>query len=305
MNGPHHSCRQRHVKPYARTDGCLLMRTPGHSQQEIVSAWDTSEHAQAYQRFCDESAYYPSASAALVQAARLTAGERVGDLGCGTGVTTEAVVAVLGESAQVWAVDPAAAMLRVAQARVWPVGVRFALGDMETLAREAAPVALDCIVCSSAAWLAPHREGLLAQVGRALRVGGRFAMSIPSEFVGESAHLLEPASQQFLSTLSRLRSELGLAPPAATSEPVDDYSLAAWKRDLASAGLERIELSVHRFAMRHAEWAAHLGLPAVLTGLLPQATEAQRREFAERLASESEASAESARPWHLLVAWRT
>lgn len=51
MNGPHHSCRQRHVKPYARTDGCLLMRTPGHRQVEIVSAWDTSEHAQAYQRF--------------------------------------------------------------------------------------------------------------------------------------------------------------------------------------------------------------------------------------------------------------
>ena len=133
------------------------MRTPGHSQQEIVSAWDTSEHAQAYQRFCDESAYYPSASAALVQAARLTAGERVGDLGCGTGVTTAAVVNVLGESAKVWAVDPAGAMLRVAQARVWPLGVRFAIGDIETLAREAAPVALDCIVCSSAAWLAPHR----------------------------------------------------------------------------------------------------------------------------------------------------
>ena len=142
-------------------------------------------------------------------------------------------------------------------------------------------------------------------MGRALRVGGRFAMSIPSEFVGESAHLLEPASQQFLSMLSRLRSELGLAPPVATAGPADDHSLAAWKRDLASAGLERIEQSVHPFAMRHAEWAAHLGLPAVLTGLLPQATEEQRREFAKRLASESEPSAESARPWHLLVAWRT
>lgn len=281
------------------------MRTPGHRQAEIVSAWDTIEHAAAYQRFCDESAYYPSASAALVQAARLAAGERVGDLGCGTGVTTAAVVNVLGESAKVWAVDPAGAMLRVAQARVWPLGVRFAIGDIETLAREAAPVALDCIVCSSAAWLAPHREELLAQVVRALRVGGRFAMSIPSEFVGESAHLLEPASQQFLSMLSRLRSELGLAPPVATAGPAGNHSLAAWKRDLASAGLERIEQSVHPFAMRHAEWAAHLGLPAVLTGLLPQATEEQRREFAKRLASESEPSAESARPWHLLVAWRT
>ncbi len=153
--------------------------------------------------------------------------------------------------------------------------------------------------------VAPSRERLLAKVAQSLRVGGRFAMSIPSEFVGESAHLLTTSAQQFLSTLARLRSELGLSPPIATAEPAERYSLSAWNDALCHAGMTRVTVSVHPYLMSHAEWAAHVGLPVVLMGLLPQASAVQRREFAERLRTECDPTAKSARPWHLLVAWRT
>jgi ubiquinone/menaquinone biosynthesis C-methylase UbiE len=278
--------------------------TSSLQRAEIVSAWDRDDNASAYQRFCFEFGYYPTASAALVAAARLERGECIGDLGCGTGVTSRAIVDTLGESASLCAVDPETAMLRLAQAASWPVGVRFSLGDLLTL-RQLAPVGgYDCIVCASAAWLVPSRSALLAEVGRALRPGGRLALSIPSEFVGDAAHLLEESAQHFLRTLAQLRSELALAPPAPSTESPQSFTIESWRRDLAAAGLCRIERSTHPYRMSHVEWAAHLLLPAVLDGLLPHASPAAKVQFARRLLERIDPTFQTARPWTLLVAWK-
>lgn len=280
------------------------MSTASLQRADIVSAWDREDNASAYLRFCSEFGYYPTASAALVAAARLVRGECIGDLGCGTGVTSRAIVDRLGESAAVVAVDPAAAMLRLAQAAPWPVGVRFSLGDLMTL-RQLAPVGgVDCIVCASAAWLVPSRSALLAEVVQALRPGGRLALSIPSEFVGDSAHLLEESAQQFLRALAQLRSELALTPAAPSAESPDTFAIESWRADLAAAGLCRLELVTHPYRMSHAEWAAHLLLPAVLDGLLPHASPAAKAQFARRLREQIDPTLQTSRPWTLLVAWK-
>lgn len=280
------------------------MRTGVWQHSEVVSHWDRDENAAAYQRFCEDFAYYPSGSAALVRAAAIATGEKVADLGCGTGVTTRALVSRLGDSGALWAVDPAAAMLRVAQAAKWPQQVRFVLGDIATLVAQVPPESLDVIVCASAVWLPPNRHALLRKVAQALRAGGRFALSIPSEFIGESTHLLDESATRFLTTLVQVRQELALAPPLPPQLPIEPPSLGAWRESLSSVGFARIEVGVHPYVMTHAEWAAHLCLPVVLDGLLPLARESQRQQFAQQLLARLDPIAPAARPWHILVAWR-
>ncbi len=269
--------------------------------------WDQPQNAAAYARFCAASDYYRSVSEALVLAARLCAGERVCDLGCGTGETLAAIARVLGASAKVVAMDPAQAMLGQAQTVSWPPGVEFVQGTSRILPSLRSELGFDAVLCSSAAWLHPSRQELLNDVIQSLSARGRLALSIPSEFVGESSHLIEPSAQRFLSLLSSLRSELCLWPdrlPLPFAPSREQFTLSSWLDALARVGFARVEVSVHPFAMPIRDWAAHLAIPAVLAGLLPDASDNQRRQFVDRLTARCDPSELAARPWHLLVAWR-
>lgn len=273
----------------------------------IVSAWDRAENAAAYARFCAASDYYRSVSRALVGAAQLTQGERVCDLGCGTGETLLAITQVLGATAQVVAIDPALAMIRQAQQVSWPEGIEFVRGTSRQLSSLRGNHGFDAVLCSSAAWLHPHREALLREVFSSLAPRGRLALSIPSEFVGESAHLTEPSAQRFLSLLSSLRTELGLWPAQESLPSVDSlssFTLSSWIDQLSSLGFARVSVVVHPFVMPIRDWAEHLAIPAVLDGLLPEASDVQRRQFVLQLTQRCAQDEQAARPWHLIVAWR-
>lgn len=273
----------------------------------IVSAWDRAENAAAYARFCAASDYYRSVSRALVDAAQLVVGERVCDLGCGTGETLFAITQVLGPTAQVVAIDPALAMIRQAQQASWPTAVEFVRGTSRDLSSLRGMRGFDAVLCSSVAWLHPHREALLREIFSSLAPRGRLALSIPSEFVGESAHLTEPSAQRFLSLLSSLRTELGLWPaqqslPSAST--LSAFALSSWIDQLSALGFARVSVLVHPFVMPIRDWAAHLAIPAVLEGLLPEASDTQRRQFVLQLTQRCAQDEQAARPWHLIVAWR-
>ena len=61
------------------------------------------------------------------------------DLGCGSGLSTRALVDAAGEDARVVALDASEGMLRQARAKTWPAGVRFVRAfaqDLPEVARE-------------------------------------------------------------------------------------------------------------------------------------------------------------------------
>jgi SAM-dependent methyltransferase len=80
--------------------------------------WDCAENALAYAEFASMHSTYRHTSRDLVDLAQLAADARVVDLACGTGITTEAVLAVLGERGSIVAVDASAAMLAAARSLV-------------------------------------------------------------------------------------------------------------------------------------------------------------------------------------------
>ena len=96
--------------------------------------------------------------------------QRIGDLGCGTGILT---VTLAGPERSVFGVDPDEGMLDVARAREGHGGVTWIVGDSRAL-----PADLDLVVMSGnvAQHIGPADwDRSLRDIGAALRVGGTLA----------------------------------------------------------------------------------------------------------------------------------
>jgi SAM-dependent methyltransferase len=129
-----------------------------------------------------------------VQAARITAGERVLDVGCGTG---NAALAAAAAGALVTGVDPAARLVAVAAERAAAAGhrdARFVVGDAEELPFEGAQ--FDAALSVFALIFAADPGRAADELLRVLAPGGRAVLTtwVPSGAVHESIGLMAVAA---------------------------------------------------------------------------------------------------------------
>jgi ubiquinone/menaquinone biosynthesis C-methylase UbiE len=105
-------------------------------------------------------------------------GSRVADLGCGSGASTQALVAELnraGVRAEVLGVDGSTGMLAQAERKSWPSWVRFEQGRAESLKQVCTDAGFQPLDGVFAAYLlrnVPNRDGLLRSLHGLLRPGG-------------------------------------------------------------------------------------------------------------------------------------
>ncbi|MFZ6178546.1 class I SAM-dependent methyltransferase [Nannocystis pusilla] len=130
--------------------------------------------AELYDAFTRRHARFAATSETLVALCGPLAGASVVDLGCGTGVTTRALLRA-GASAVV-AIDVSPAMVACAARNVDDPRARFVCASAERFdAALAGPV--DVVVCNAAIW-AMEPAAVASAVGRALGPGGRFAFNV-------------------------------------------------------------------------------------------------------------------------------
>jgi len=108
----------------------------------------------------------------VVRRAALQAGERVLDVGCGTGIAAGAARAA---GAEVVGLDGAAGMIAIARREV--PGVDFRVGDFNALPWEDG--AFDVVISSHALLFADDRVAALREWRRVCRAGGRLSLSVP------------------------------------------------------------------------------------------------------------------------------
>jgi SAM-dependent methyltransferase len=111
-------------------------------------------------------------AARVVERAGLQPGERVLDLGTGTGI---GAAAALGDGRDVTGVDVAEPMLELARADT--PGARFLTMDFERLAFP--DRSFDCLLAVHALLFAGDRVGALREWRRVARPGGRLSLSVP------------------------------------------------------------------------------------------------------------------------------
>jgi ubiquinone/menaquinone biosynthesis C-methylase UbiE len=106
----------------------------------------------------------------LVAALAIAAGDRVLDVGCGTGLLAEYMADIVGAAGHVLGIDPLPLRIALAQTKARP-NLAFAVGNAADLS--ALPDASLDVVCLNAVfhWL-PDKAGPLREFARVLRPGG-------------------------------------------------------------------------------------------------------------------------------------
>ncbi len=151
----------------------------------------------------------------LVHAAAVRAGERVVDVGCGTG---NAALLAAAEGADVTAVDPSPRLLSVTSSRAEQhhVDVTCALGEAASI--PAPDRAFDCVLSNFGVIFAADANAAVKEMSRVLAVDGRVALT--SWLPGGALGAFAKAAQQLV------RSAVG-APPAPPGFAWHDESALA------------------------------------------------------------------------------
>ncbi len=208
---------------------------------------------------------------ALVELADLRPGERVLDVGCGRGATLLPAAERVGPSGRVLGVDLADNMVAMLAADLERREVtNAAVRRMDAEALEVPDASFDVAVASFTLHLMPHPERAAAELGRALRRGGRAATAGP---------VTDDPAWEFVGRLFR-----SYAPRTVATMPLPlrpDFDLVAV---LAAAGLDVLESVEEEIAFVFAdeqawwEWAWSHGMRALLELLPPATLEELRRD---------------------------
>jgi SAM-dependent methyltransferase len=181
------------------------------------------------------------AARAVVDAAGVTAGEQVLDVGCGTG---NAVLEAARRGAAVRGVDPAPELLAAARERLAAAGVAAELREGDAVALPVPDGAFDVVLSVFAVIFAPDAARAGGELLRAARPGGRVALTswVPVGPVAEAGRLLMQA--------------MGV-PPAFDPPRWGD---AGWVTELLRArGAASVDVAEHELAFTAASPAAWFG----------------------------------------------
>jgi ubiquinone/menaquinone biosynthesis C-methylase UbiE len=196
----------------------------------------TAEAAELYERYVVRYILGPWAPS-LVDSARVTMGERVLDVACGTGVVARMAAQRVGPTGRIVAIDLNPGMIAVAQSLPGPVGA-----PIEWLARSALDLRLedasfDVVLCQQGLQFFPDKAQALREMRRVLGPGGRLALSVWNNiglynsavgealvrFVGDEAAARFCASRQAPTReeLERLAKEAGFSEVAVRIDRID------------------------------------------------------------------------------------
>ena len=194
----------------------------------------------------------------LVGHAALTAGERVLDVGCGTG---NAALLAAAAGAVVTALDPSPRLLEVAATTAREQGLELDCRQGHAGAVPAADGSFDCVLSNFGLIFSPEPEATAAELARVVAPGGRVLLT---------SWLPEGAVSAFAGAAQdEVRAALGVPPPPPS--PVAWHEEASVHALVAPHGLVASRLAVHELAFTdtspeaflEAELANH---PMAITG---------------------------------------
>ncbi len=251
--------------------------------------WDHPETATAYENFCSRHTRYRIANEALIAAAGLAPGQKILDLGAGTGRTADQIVNQLRDDCEVTCLEPARAMRAVGEKRVlqarwiskWPNGEKF-----------------DRILCGAAIWQFPSLDDFFARAAQSLRPAGALVFNIPVQYLcqpDEPGGGEDPWLTQMIGHLAE-----GLQAEYRDSTVPRESEVEAKLRD---AGFRSVGWGV-RGKLTQEEYRDWLKIPVLTDALLGHWTAAERAERIDAAFSKSDAASWRWEAWRGWTAWK-
>ncbi|WP_437512137.1 class I SAM-dependent methyltransferase [Sorangium sp. So ce1099] len=199
----------------------------------VSLALDSAALAETYDRVSDRQFNHGKL---LIEDLQVSPGERVLDVGCGTGRLGAHVAELVGPSGDVVGVDPLPLRVELANAKRSP-SFRASVGQAEDLSQFAAG-SFDVVFLNSVLHWLPEKLGPLREARRVLKRGGRLGIS---SAVRERPH-------EFEGVLSGVLASLGLTGTAETSGSTT-YKVTSdeLKSTLVLAGFPEPKLQIRTF----------------------------------------------------------
>ncbi len=202
------------------------------NDQQTVSAWQLDDDsAAAYEKYL-VGRFFRRWAARLVTHAEATAGERILDAGCGTGIVARTVAARLGPKAKVIGVDLNGGMIAEARRQDSDRAVSWKTGALEELAFDDGT--FDLILSQQVLQFVPDRAQALEQLHRVLAPGGRLVFALLREID------FNPSYEALAGSLARhVGNEAGEMMRSPFAGPDTD----TLRKELKAAGFRKIDIT--------------------------------------------------------------
>lgn len=157
----------------------------------------TGTGAENYERYFVPAIGAP-VSQGLLRAAELRSGERVLDVGCGTGIVARQAATAVGSTGSVTGVDVAADMVAVAVAQPPPAGAPIDWREGDATALPFADGSFDVVLCQMSLMFVEDRAAAVSEMHRVLVDGGRVVITTPGS-IQPTFELMEQAIVEHIS----------------------------------------------------------------------------------------------------------
>ncbi|HYG59435.1 MAG TPA: class I SAM-dependent methyltransferase [Symbiobacteriaceae bacterium] len=168
-----------------------------------MNSWGEYYHAIASQM-----ALFRESNRSLVEAARLSPGMTVIDLGCGSGLTALAALDAVPEGLKLILVDASPSMIETARRNLGDRVAEYHVADAGQIA-SLVTERVDRVLCNLAVWYFRDPEAVLREVRKVLKLTGHVAFSLSGTYFNTGGDAVSPQW-----ALMRVLADRGLIPRA-------------------------------------------------------------------------------------------